>query len=164
METIRNIAVGLPVRDGHVLLSEGFDRVRQLRFHRAVGGGIEFGELAVDALHREFREELDVAIDSAEPFGVLENRFAFEGNPGHEIVHVFAVHSAALDAVPLDAELVVLDEGSPVRWVPLDTDVPVFPPGVLDLLRHRRREARATVMTAAVASTKPATPTSMPST
>ncbi|WP_144755715.1 NUDIX domain-containing protein [Curtobacterium pusillum] len=134
MGTIRNIAVGLPVRDGHVLLSEGFDRVRQLRFHRAVGGGIEFGELAVEALHREFREELDVAIEETELLGVLENRFEFEGTPGHEVVHVFAVRSAALDAVPLDAELVVLDEGSRVRWAPLDTDVPVFPPGVLDVL------------------------------
>ncbi|MET3451393.1 NUDIX domain-containing protein [Curtobacterium sp. 1544] len=137
MGTIRNIAVGLPVRDGHVLLSEGFDRVRRLRFHRAVGGGIEFGELAVEALHREFREELDVAIEETELLGVLENRFEFEGTPGHEVVHVFAVRSAALDAVPLDAELVVLDEGSRVRWVPLDTDVAVFPPGVLDFLTWR---------------------------
>lgn len=134
MGTIRNIAVGLPVRDGHVLLSVGFDRVRQLGFHRAVGGGIELGELAVEALHREFREELDVAIEDTELLAVLENRFEFERNPGHEVVHVLAVRSAALDAVPLDAELVVLDEGSPVRWVPLDTDVPVVPPGVLDLL------------------------------
>ncbi len=137
MGTIRNIAVGLPVRDGHVLLSVGFDRVRQLGFHRAVGGGIEFGELAVEAVHREFREELDVAIEDAELLAVLENRFEFEGNPGHEVVHVFAVRSAALDAVPLDADLVVLDEGSPVRWVPLDTDVPVFPSGVLDFLSQR---------------------------
>ncbi|WP_420364557.1 hypothetical protein AAEP80_11855 [Curtobacterium sp. L3-7] len=33
MSSIRNIAVGLPVRDGHVLLSENHDRVRDLRFH-----------------------------------------------------------------------------------------------------------------------------------
>jgi 8-oxo-dGTP pyrophosphatase MutT (NUDIX family) len=134
MGSIRNIAVGLPVKDGHVLVSESVDRVTGLRFHRAVGGGIEFGERAVEALRREFHEELDVELDAAEPVGVLENLFAFEGVPGHEVVHVFAVRSAALDALPLDAELVVLDEGSPVRWVPFDTTTPVFPEGVLDLL------------------------------
>lgn len=119
-----------------MLVSESYDRVRSLRFHRAVGGGIEFGELAVEALRREFREELDVAIDDARLVGVIENRFEYEGQPGHEIAHVFAVRSAELDAVPLEAELVVLDEGSPVRWVPVDTDTPVFPTGVLDLLRR----------------------------
>lgn len=139
MRTIRNLAVGLPVRAGRVLVSESVDRVRDLRFHRAVGGGIEFGELAEQALRREFREELAVELDHAELLGVLENRFTYEGEPGHEIVHVFAVRSAALDALPLDAELVVLDEGSPVRWVPMDTDVPVFPDGVLELLATHDR-------------------------
>lgn len=134
MGSIRNIAVGLPVKDGHVLLSESFDGVRDLRFHRAVGGGIEFGETAVQALRREFREELDVALDEVRLLGVLENLFEYEGQPGHEYVHVFAVRSADLDEVPLDAELVVLDEGSPVRWVPVKTDAPVFPDGVLELL------------------------------
>ncbi|SBN63372.1 ADP-ribose pyrophosphatase YjhB, NUDIX family [Curtobacterium sp. 9128] len=129
MSSIRNIAVGLPVRDGHVLLSENHDRVRDLRFHRPVGGGIEFGETA------EFREELDVDLDTVEPLGVLENIFTFEGHPGHEFVHVFAVGSPGLDSVPLDASLVVLDEGSPVRWVPIDTSDQVYPEGVLDLLR-----------------------------
>ena len=135
MGTIRNIAVGLPVKGRHVLLSEGFDRVRGLVFHRAVGGGIEFGERAEAALRREFDEELAVSLSGVRPLGVIENIFAFEGVPDHEYVHVFAVESDALDGVPLDAQLVVLDEGSPVRWVPLDTQTPVFPAGVLDLLR-----------------------------
>lgn len=135
MPSIRNIAVGLPVRDGHVLVSESHDAVRDLVFFRAVGGGIEFGERADQALRREFREELAVELDEVGLLGVIENLFTFEGQPGHEYAHVFAVRSGALDAVPLDAELVVLDEGSPVRWVPLDTEVPVFPDGVLELLR-----------------------------
>lgn len=139
MRTIRNLAVGVPARAGYVLVSESVDRVRDLRFHRAIGGGIEFGELAEEALRREFHEELAVELDHVELLGVLENRFTHEGVPGHEVIHVFAVRSATLDALPLDAELVVLDEGSPVRWVPVDTPVPVFPEGILDLLAAHER-------------------------
>jgi len=120
MPSIRNIAVGLPVKDGHVLALFGTDRSRRLDFLRAIGGGIEFGETAVAALHREFREELGVTLDSVELLRIHENIFTYEGVPGHEIAHVFAVSSTELDAVPLDAELQVLDEGSPVRWVPID--------------------------------------------
>lgn len=120
MPAIRNIAVGLPIKHGHVLALEGRDDTRDLDFLRAIGGGIEFGETAVEALHREFMEELGVELDSAEPLGVFENIFTHKGEPGHEIAHVFAVSSAALDTVPLDAVLEVLDEGSPVRWVPID--------------------------------------------
>lgn len=119
MHAIRNIAVGLPVKDGHVLALEGHDHSRRLDFLRAIGGGIEFGETAADALRREFMEELGVTLETAELLGVFENIFTHEGSPGHEIAHVFAVSSAALDAVPLDAELRILDEGSPVRWVPI---------------------------------------------
>ena len=38
MNRIRNIAVGLPVRDGHVLALLGSDHVRGIEFHRAIGG------------------------------------------------------------------------------------------------------------------------------
>ncbi|WP_053095418.1 NUDIX domain-containing protein [Microbacterium sp. CGR1] len=105
MPAIRNIAVGLPVKDGHLLALEGHDASRGLDFLRAIGGGIEFGETAAEALGREFMEELGVTLEGAEPLGVFENIFTYEGAPGHEIAHVFAVTSAELDAVPLDAEL-----------------------------------------------------------
>jgi 8-oxo-dGTP pyrophosphatase MutT (NUDIX family) len=136
---IRNIAVGLPVKDGHLLALEGHDRSRGLNFLRAIGGGIEFGETAVEALRREFMEELGVSLQDAEPLGVFENIFTYEGEPGHEIAHVFAVTCAELDAVPLDAELRILDEGSPVRWVPIadiESGIRVlFPEGAPEGLR-----------------------------
>ncbi len=119
MPAIRNIAVGLPIKDGHVLALEGRDETRGLDFLRAIGGGIEFGETAVEALHREFMEELAVRLEATAPLGVFENIFTYEGTPGHEIAHVFAVSSSELDAVPLDAELRILDQGSPVRWIPI---------------------------------------------
>lgn len=136
---IRNIAVGLPVKHGHVLALSGFDHTRELNFLRAIGGGIEFGERAEDALHREFMEELGVRLQSVRLLDVRENIFTYEGKAGHEISHIYAVTSAELDALPLDAQLTVLDEGSPVRWVPIadlrDDTRPLFPEGARELLR-----------------------------
>ena len=130
MPHIRNIAVGLPVKDGHLLCLQGRDRVRSLDFHRAIGGGIEFGETAEAALRREFREELVFELGTVALLGVIENIFEHEGVPGHEIAHVFQVESAEIMRLPLDAELVILDEGSPVTWVAL-ADIgsahPLFP-------------------------------------
>lgn len=141
MPSIRTIAVGLPVKQDHLLALEGTDHSRGLDFLRAIGGGVEFGETAEDALRREFMEELGVRLDDVELLGVRENIFTYEGEPGHEIAFIFAVESAELDAVALDAELHVLDEGSPVRWVPIaevrDGRRTLFPEGAPELLLSR---------------------------
>ncbi|WP_314137780.1 NUDIX domain-containing protein [uncultured Plantibacter sp.] len=136
MPSIRNISVGLPIRDGHVLVLNGVDTVKDQAFHPAIGGGIEFGETAEAALRREFVVELGVTLGRVTLLDVAENIFEYEGEPGHEIAHIFAVESAEIDAIPLDAELHVLDEGSPVRWVSISgTDHPFYSAGVTRLLR-----------------------------
>ena len=138
MRSIRNIAVGLLVRNGHVLVEEGFDHVRNLNFYRAIGGGIEFGETAEAALRREFREELGCELESATLLGVIENLFEFEGAAGHEVAHIFSVTSSVLSAMALDDETMVLDTGSSVRWVPIGALTPgrppLFPEGATDHL------------------------------
>ena len=135
MPLIRNIAVGLPVRAGHVLVLRGVDRVKDEAFYRAIGGGIEFGETAEAALRREFTEELGVTLGAVELLDVIENIFEYEGKPGHEIAHVFAVASHEIDTIPLDAQLKVLDEGSPIRWVPIrEAAHPFYPTGTAQIL------------------------------
>ena len=138
MPAIRNISVGLPVKDGHVLVLSGRDHSIGQDFYRAIGGGIEFGERADQALRREFLEELGVELDGSSLLTVAENIFMYEGAPGHEVAHIFAVDCASLDALPLDAELHVFDEGSPVRWVPIgdlrDDARPLFPAGAPEAL------------------------------
>jgi 8-oxo-dGTP pyrophosphatase MutT (NUDIX family) len=135
MPSIRNIAVGLPVRDGRVLVLNGVDVVTNETFHRAIGGGIEFGETAEAAVRREFVEEIGVSLDRVTLLDVTENIFEYEGEPGHEIAHIFAVESSDIDAIPFDAELHVLDEGSPVRWISINgTERPFYPAGVTRLL------------------------------
>jgi len=138
MQSIRNIAVGLPVRDGHVFVSEASDSIRREEFYRAIGGGIEFGEPAEAALRREFEEELGVSLESVQLLGVLENLFEYEQVAAHEIVHVFAVASKDLDLIPIDAELNVLDEGSPAGWKRLSTiDRPLYPAGALQMVLNQ---------------------------
>ncbi len=138
MQLIRNIAVGLPVRDGYVLVSGATDSVKGEAFYRAIGGGIEFGETADVALRREFEEELGVALETVELLGVLENIFEYEGLAGHEIVHVFAVTANELDIIPIDADLHVLDEGSPVGWKSIsDIDRPLYPTGALQMVLNQ---------------------------
>ncbi|MFG6504558.1 NUDIX hydrolase [Microbacterium sp. P05] len=134
MPSIRNLAVGLPVRDGHVLVLDRTDSVNGESYHRAVGGGIEFGETAEQAVRREFLEELEVSLETVQLLGVLESIFEYEGEPGHEIVHVFRVESKALDAIPLDAKLRVLEEDSPAAWRAVSgLDRPLYPMGALRL-------------------------------
>jgi ADP-ribose pyrophosphatase YjhB (NUDIX family) len=136
MPTIRDLAVGLPVCDGYVLVSDATDSTKSEVFHRALGGGIEFGETADTAVRREFAEELGVNLITVQLLGVVENIFDYEGKPGHEIVHVFAVQSKDIDVLPLDAQFRVLDEGSPVAWRRISRiDRPLYPAGTEDLLR-----------------------------
>lgn len=136
MDTIRNLAVGLPIRNGHLLAEEGKDTVKDSAYLRAIGGGIEFGETAEVALRREFREELNMELDDVWLLGVVENIFEYEGSTGHQIAHVFAVESTDIDSIALDAQLHVLDEGSPVRWIGIEQlNRPLYPEGAGALLQ-----------------------------
>jgi 8-oxo-dGTP pyrophosphatase MutT (NUDIX family) len=133
---VRSIVVGLVI-DGDQVLAEEYLGGNGGHFLRAPGGGIEFGESTMAALHREFREELDATIDEATLLGVTENIFDGHGKRGHEIVHVYAVRSAALEALPKSERLPVLDSHTTVGWFPLERiregGLAFYPPGILDL-------------------------------
>jgi len=51
--------------------------------------GIEFGELASDALKREFREELNATIVREKFLRIIENIFEFNSEKKHEITFLF---------------------------------------------------------------------------
>ena len=74
---------------GKFLFHEGTDSVKNEKFYRPLGGGIEFGETGTAAVVREFKEELDREIEVSELAGIFENIFTFEGKPGHEIVLLY---------------------------------------------------------------------------
>jgi 8-oxo-dGTP pyrophosphatase MutT (NUDIX family) len=100
---IRPIAICLFRNGNRILVSEGFDTVKQNYFYRPLGGGIEYGESSKAAVAREIREELGVEIENVQLLDVLENIFIYEGQQGHEIVFVF-------DAKFVDKSLYKLDE------------------------------------------------------
>lgn len=86
---IRPIALCLFRHGDRILVYEGVDSLKQQRFGRPLGGGIDFGETSEAAIGREIREELSAEIKDAQLLGILESVFEYEGKPGHEIVFVY---------------------------------------------------------------------------
>ncbi len=55
---IRALVLGLIRKGDRILVAEGYDSVKQEFFYRSLGGGVEFGETSLEALKREFQEEI----------------------------------------------------------------------------------------------------------
>lgn len=89
---IRPIVLGLAIRDNKLLVSEGFDEVKNQKFYRCLGGGIEFLEKSTDALKREFLEEIHVPIIIKDFLGISENIFTYQGKNAHELVLYYTIH------------------------------------------------------------------------
>ena len=137
---IRTIAVAVCRRDDRVLVERGLDRVAGERFHRAIGGGIEFGERAADAAAREWREELGLSIEVTSLLGVLENLFTWEARARHEIVFVFGAR--LLDERAYERDRFEATDADGVRheaeWLALEEvrrgEATLYPAGVMELL------------------------------
>ncbi|MDT3444319.1 NUDIX domain-containing protein [Pseudofrankia sp. BMG5.37] len=127
-------------RGDDLLVYEGKDRATGDRIFRPLGGGVEFGETAAEAVHRELREELDAELTNVELLGVLENIFRWEGRPHHEIAFVFGADLVDRSFYERDDLGKVLDADDEVSWRPLShfsqpaPPVPLLPPGLLGLL------------------------------
>ena len=86
---IRPIVVGIVEKDNKILVQEGFDKVKNQKFYRLLGGGIEFLETSEQALIREFKEEINADIKILDKLNVVENIFEYEGKKAHEIVFIY---------------------------------------------------------------------------
>ena len=88
---IRPIVLGIARKGNKILVSEGYDKVKDEMFYRSVGGGIEFLENSKDALKREFKEELNIEINVGQFLGISENIFTYNGKNAHELILFYDV-------------------------------------------------------------------------
>ncbi|MCI9016872.1 MAG: NUDIX domain-containing protein [Clostridia bacterium] len=89
--SIRKVALGFTLRNNKLLVEKGFDKVKKMPFYRCIGGGIEKNELPIEALKREFYEELNFNIIVNKELGIIDNTFVYNGKQGHEIIHLFDI-------------------------------------------------------------------------
>lgn len=116
---IRPIVLGLAIKDNKLLVSEGFDKIKNQKFYRCLGGGIEFLEKSTDALKREFKEEINIDIVVKEFLGISENIFTYQGKNAHE--HVFYYNIDVLDEDYKDEYIVIDDNGqSKAVWIDIN--------------------------------------------
>lgn len=145
MSEIRAKAVAVCRHAGRVLVERGYDRVAGRPFYRAIGGHIDFGERAADAVVREWDEEYGIALHEVRLLGVVENVFTYQGRPGHEIVFVFEARVGQADVYARDQVTGVDPDGGrhEALWISLaelaDGAVPLSPDGLLALLMDPAR-------------------------
>jgi ADP-ribose pyrophosphatase YjhB (NUDIX family) len=139
MIKVKALALIVRPADGALLVSEGEDGSSD-GFARMLGGHVEFGELAVDALRREFREELDCDVADISLVTVMENRFVLNGVAGHEVIFVFGCDLA--DASLYEREAIpILDVPGleAVWWSPRTHRSRLVPAGLSAVIDQRRR-------------------------
>lgn len=119
---IRPIALGLISYQGHVFVSKGYDTVKEEAFYRFLGGGIDFGETSIDALKREFQEEIQADLINVEYLTCLDNIFTCEGKPGHELIQLFRCEFADAGFYRLNHTYSLI-EGKKIKeaiWIPVE--------------------------------------------
>lgn len=103
-------------------------------YHRLIGGGVELGETAHEAVRREVDEELGAVVRDLALVSTVENIFRIDGVLGHEVVFLY---SGRLDPQPASTGAVLTEsDGSvvPVVWRPIDDGdepLPLYPAAVV---------------------------------
>jgi ADP-ribose pyrophosphatase YjhB (NUDIX family) len=118
-------------RDGALLVSQAADG----SFQRPLGGHVEFGEYALDTIHREFVEEIGQRLTGVRLLGVLENIFPWQGGTEHEVVFIFSAAFADEAAYEIEEQVIADDTESRVLWrTPGTVSPPLYPAGLTELI------------------------------
>ncbi len=136
----RPLAICIFRKEDQVFVGELYDASKDEVFYRPLGGTIEFGEPAREAVKRELQEEIAAEVINLRYLGALENLFTHEGAFGHEIVLVYEGDFA--DKAFYEAETVPAQEEDGMTftacWKPLqefrEGKAPLYPDGLLRLI------------------------------
>jgi 8-oxo-dGTP pyrophosphatase MutT (NUDIX family) len=139
---VRPLAICVFRHKDCILVSEGYDPVRDQHFYRPLGGGIEFGEPSYETICRELMEEIHAQVDqeSLVYLGTVENIFYFYGKPHHEII---LIYDGALKESGLYDQAVIVGKeanGEEIRavWKSIDDfgegKSILYPTGLLEML------------------------------
>jgi len=139
-QIIQCVAHGLVIKGSKILVYSVEDKVKKRIFFRLIGGHIEFGESASDALKREFEEEIDQEIKIVRKLNTFENIFIYKGSNQHEFVSLFEVELLNKDIY--EANIIIGHEGPErtfeAKWIEVNEFINnqkvLFPPEVLNHL------------------------------
>lgn len=133
---IRPVALGLAIKDGKVLVSEGYDKIKNQTFYRCLGGGIEFLEKSDEALKREFKEEINADITVKDFLGLSENIFTFEGKNGHELIFIYLIDIKDCDYK--EKYQIIDNQNSTAKWIDINKfksgESIIYPKEIIDYL------------------------------
>ena len=116
---IRPIALGLAIKNNKLLVSEGFDKVKNETFYRCLGGGIEFLEKSEEALKRKFLEEINIDITVKDFLGISENIFTYQGKKAHELILFYSIDIS--DDNYKEVYKVIDDHGETIaKWIDIE--------------------------------------------
>ena len=134
---IRPVALAV-IRDGPRLLVRRYTAPDGDHYYRPLGGRVEFGERAAQAVRREIMEEIDAEIEQVRHLTTIENIFERDGERAHQIEFLF--EAQLVDRSLYGAELIHGIESSGKRieavWIDLSEplDGPLYPGCLRELL------------------------------
>ena len=127
--------------DGALLVQT--DRCGGAEFDRLLGGSVEFGERAADAIRREVVEETGHHVANVRLLDVVENLFTLGGVPGHEVVFVFGADFVDDRAYDFDESPLLDRPEVTARWrTPGATTPPLYPVGVDAIVARMEQDER----------------------
>ncbi|MGD6895796.1 NUDIX hydrolase [Bacillus infantis] len=133
--------LGIIYKDGRILAEKlsGKHSKGEGVFYRPLGGTIELGETSIDALKREFMEEIGAEINIVNYIACLENIYSINGITRHELTQLY--EAELVNESLYEKESIPLNENgrkSEAKWIPvisfIDEREVLFPAGLENYL------------------------------